>query len=221
MPQERVLPHRVPLREQIIRCVRGLDSPPTVADMQPRPNISDFDLTPGSKPPLNKSLTPAAVLVPIVERSNDLTILLTKRTDHLHDHAGQISFPGGRTEETDAGPIATALRETEEEIALKPSFIELIGFLDTYETTTGFLVTPVVGFISPGFQLNPDQFEVAEVFEVPLSFLLNPSNHQVKSCVVRGVRYGFYQMEYEKYIIWGATAGMLINLYRRVADIHV
>ncbi|MBT8420611.1 MAG: CoA pyrophosphatase, partial [Gammaproteobacteria bacterium] len=154
-------------RERIVQCVRKPDNPPTLTDVQPRPHVSDFDLTHEEKPTLGDSLTPASVLVPIVERPNEPTVLLTKRTDHLHDHAGQISFPGGRAEETDSGPIATALRETEEEIDLKPAFINVIGFLDAYETATGFLVTPVVGLITPGFQLNPDRFEVARVFEVP------------------------------------------------------
>ncbi|VFN00890.1 MAG: 8-oxo-dGTP pyrophosphatase MutT, NUDIX family [Candidatus Kentron sp. G] len=204
------------LRERIIQCVRRPDSPPTIADVQPRPPVGDFDLTPGKKPALLASLTPAAVLVPIVERPDGLTVLLTKRTDHLHDHAGQISFPGGRAEETDTGPVATALRETEEELDLKSSFIDVIGFLDAYETATGFFVTPAVGLIRPGFQLNPDRFEVAEVFEMPLSFLLDPRNHRVESRTIRGIRYGFYVLAYGEYVIWGATAGMLINLYRRL-----
>nr|VFJ93800.1 MAG: 8-oxo-dGTP pyrophosphatase MutT, NUDIX family [Candidatus Kentron sp. H]VFJ94517.1 MAG: 8-oxo-dGTP pyrophosphatase MutT, NUDIX family [Candidatus Kentron sp. H]VFK01007.1 MAG: 8-oxo-dGTP pyrophosphatase MutT, NUDIX family [Candidatus Kentron sp. H] len=205
-----------PLRERIIRCVRKLDDPPTTADVQPRPLVSDFDLTPGERPVPSAPLTPAAVLVPIVERSDGLTVLLTKRTDHLHDHAGQVSFPGGRTEEADEGPVRTALRETEEELGLGPSFIHVIGFLDAYETATGFLVTPVVGLVAPGFRLTPDRFEVAEVFEAQLSFLLDPANHQIKGRTVRGMRYGFYELAYGEYIIWGATAGMLVNLYRRV-----
>nr|VFJ48858.1 MAG: 8-oxo-dGTP pyrophosphatase MutT, NUDIX family [Candidatus Kentron sp. FW] len=204
------------LRDRIIQCVRKPDDIPTANDVQPRPSIGDFDLTSERKPTRDVSLTPAAVLVPIIERSSNLSILLTKRTDHLHDHPGQISFPGGRTEGADSGPVATALRETEEEIDLKPSFIHVIGFLDTYETTTRYLVTPVVGFITTGFQLNPDRFEVAKVFEMPLSFLLDPTNHQVKSRTVAGTRYGFYVLEYEEHVIWGATAGMLINLYRRM-----
>nr|VFJ45062.1 MAG: NUDIX domain-containing protein [Candidatus Kentron sp. DK]VFJ52609.1 MAG: NUDIX domain-containing protein [Candidatus Kentron sp. DK] len=205
------------LRERVIRGIRKPDDPPTAADVQPRPPVGDFDLSPpGQRPPPRGPLTPAAVLVPIVERE-ELTVLLTKRTDHLHDHPGQVSFPGGRTEEDDEGPVATALRETEEELALRPEFIRVIGFLDAYETATGFLVTPVVGLVRLGFRLNPDRFEVARVFEAPLSFLLDPKNHRIKSRTVKGVRYGFYEMEYGEYTIWGATAGMLINLCRRVA----
>nr|VFK52804.1 MAG: 8-oxo-dGTP pyrophosphatase MutT, NUDIX family [Candidatus Kentron sp. TUN]VFK53398.1 MAG: 8-oxo-dGTP pyrophosphatase MutT, NUDIX family [Candidatus Kentron sp. TUN]VFK56908.1 MAG: 8-oxo-dGTP pyrophosphatase MutT, NUDIX family [Candidatus Kentron sp. TUN] len=204
------------LRDRIIRCVRKLDDLPSAADVQPRPAISDFDLGPVQKPVLNAPLKPAAVLVPIVEHPHGLSILFTKRTDHLHDHPGQVSFPGGRTEEADSGPVETALRETEEEIGLKPSFIHVIGFLDTYETRTRYLVTPVVGLVTPGFRLNPDRFEVAEVFEVPLPFLLDPMNHQVKPRTIEEIRYGFYELEYEGYVIWGATAGMLMNLYRRM-----
>lgn len=209
-------PPAYPLRERITRCVRGPDAPPTVDDVQPRPRVGDFDLASGGRPPLSAPLTPAAVLVPIVERPEGATVLLTKRTDHLHDHAGQISFPGGRTEEDDDGPITTALRETEEELGLKRAFVHVVGFLDAYETATGFLVTPVVGLVTPGFRLRPDRFEVAEAFEAPLSFLLDPANHRVKSRAVKGKRYGFYELTYGKYVIWGATAGMLVNLYRRL-----
>jgi len=208
--------HDQSLRDRIIRCVRKPLDIPTVANLQLRPTIGDFDLTSAQKPVPDTPLIPAAVLVPIVEHTRGLSILLTKRTDHLHDHPGQISFPGGRSEETDSGPIATALRETEEEIDLKPSFIHVIGFLDTYETTTRYLVTPVVGLITPGFRLNPDRFEVARVFEIPLSFLLDPRNHQIQSRAIKGIQYGFYVLEYEGHFIWGATAGMLVNLYRRI-----
>nr|VFK18078.1 MAG: 8-oxo-dGTP pyrophosphatase MutT, NUDIX family [Candidatus Kentron sp. LPFa]VFK33606.1 MAG: 8-oxo-dGTP pyrophosphatase MutT, NUDIX family [Candidatus Kentron sp. LPFa] len=214
------LHHSQSLRDRIIRCVREPDDPPGAADIQPRPAIGDFDLGATPKTVPNTPLTPAAVLVPIVEYPNDLRVLLTKRTNHLHDHPGQISFPGGRTEETDNGPVATALRETEEEIDLQPSFIHVIGFLDTYETTTRYLVTPVVGLVTPGFQLNPDRFEVAGIFEMPLSFLLDPINHQIQSLASKGVRHNFYVLEYEEHFIWGATAGMLMNLYRRIMGVR-
>nr|VFJ76691.1 MAG: 8-oxo-dGTP pyrophosphatase MutT, NUDIX family [Candidatus Kentron sp. FW] len=173
--------------------------------------------------PLDKSLDlpraaliPAAVLIPIVERSSGLTMLLTKRTNHPRKHPGQITFPGGRAEETDDGPVATALRETEEEIGLGSSFIDVIGFLDAHETFTGFLVTPVVGLIGAAFQLNPDPSEVAEIIEVPISFLLDPANYYTDSCTTNGMQYGFYALKYEEQVIWGATAGMLVNLYRRM-----
>ena len=161
-------------------------------------------------------LMPAAVLVPLVLRPGGPTVLLTQRTDHLHDHAGQISFPGGRIEGGDATPEEAALRETEEEIGLAPSRVELIGRLDTYVVRTGFEVTPVVGFVNPPLHLSPDPFEVAEVFEVPLAFVLDPQNHQRHSRRYDGKERHFYAMTYGGKFIWGATAGMLVNLYERL-----
>lgn len=158
-------------------------------------------------------LTPAAVLVPVIERSEGLTVLFTQRTAHLNDHAGQVSFPGGRCEETDASPVFTALRETEEEIGLDPALVEVLGILPEYRTGTGFSVTPVVGLVRPPFELNPDSFEVAEIFETPLSFLLDPANHQRHSMEIGGVLRHYYAMPYEGYFIWGATAGMLVSLH--------
>ena len=171
----------------------------------------DDDLNPGMNP-VRKQLIPAAVLVPIVEREDGLTVLLTRRTDHLHDHAGQVSFPGGRVEETDRNLIETALRETEEEIGLHRRHIHTIGHLDRYITRTGFDVTPVVAMIEPPFTLRPDSFEVAEVFEVPLSFFMERENHQKQSREWQGKTRHFYVMPYLEYYIWGATAGMLVNL---------
>lgn len=159
-------------------------------------------------------LTPAAVLVPVIERPQGLTVLLTQRTAHLNDHAGQVSFPGGRCEPTDPSPVFTALRETEEEIGLDPARVEVLGLLPEYRTGTGFTVTPVVGLVRPPFDLNPDSFEVAEIFETPLDFLLDPANHQRHSMEIGGVVRHYYAMPYEGYFIWGATAGMLVSLYR-------
>lgn len=161
-------------------------------------------------------LRPAAVLVPIVLREPEPTVLLTRRTDHLHHHPGQVSFPGGRVEDEDASPIDTALRETEEEISLHRAHVELLGCLPQYQTGTGFDITPVVGLVTPPFELQIDPFEVAEVFEVPLSFLLDESNHQRHSAVIRGVQREYYAMPYGEYFIWGATAGMLVSLQRFV-----
>lgn len=164
--------------------------------------------------PLPTRLTPAAVLVPLVEREEGLSVLLTQRTAHLSHHPGQISFPGGRLEECDQGDaVVCALRETEEEIGLPPARVDVVGRLDDYVTGTGFRVFPVVGLIRPPFELNPDPFEVAEVFEVPLCFILDPANHQLHSRVVEGRDRAFYAMPYENRFIWGATAGMLVNLY--------
>ena len=166
--------------------------------------------------PEERFLTPAAVLVPLVERWEGLTVLLTQRTDHLIHHGGQISFPGGRVEEYDTGPVETALRETEEEIGLERHYVEVIGFLDLYQTVTGFLITPVVSFVAPGFTLRPDPFEVAEVFEVPLSFILDPRNHELRSRVYKGQERRFYVLPYENRYIWGATAAILVSFARRL-----
>ncbi|NML24210.1 CoA pyrophosphatase [Zoogloea sp. G-4-1-14] len=159
-------------------------------------------------------LRPAAVLVPIVMREGGLTMLLTQRTDHLHHHPGQVSFPGGRVEEGDVSPMDTALRETEEEIGLARRHVELLGALPPYRTGTGFEVVPVVGLVAPPFELALDDFEVAEAFEVPLSFLLDPDNHQRHSMEVRGSLREYYAMPYGGYFIWGATAGMIVSLQR-------
>lgn len=161
-------------------------------------------------------LTPAAVLFPIVLRDTGATVLLTQRTAHLRDHGGQISFPGGRVELEDLSPIHTALRETEEEIGLGRERIEIIGFLPEYRTGTGFRVTPVVALVRPPFDLTPDPFEVAEVFEVPLAFLLDPENHQRHSLHYRGALRHFFAMPYGDYFIWGATAGMIRSLTERL-----
>lgn len=160
-----------------------------------------------------EELRPAAVLVPVVRRDTGLTILFTQRTDHLYDHAGQISFPGGRSEAHDESPAATALRETFEEIGLPQSRVEVLGSLPEYTTVTGYHVTPVVGLVSSPPALSLDAFEVAEAFEVPLTFFLDPVNHQRNTLQYQGRTRHYYAMPYEKRYIWGATAGMLMNLY--------
>ena len=158
---------------------------------------------------------PAAVLLPMVVRPDRLQLLLTLRTAHLNDHAGQISFPGGRVDADDVDPIATALRETEEEIGLSRRHIEVIGCLPDYQTGTGFRVTPVAALVHPPFELEADTFEVAEIFEVPMSFLMNGANHQRRSAIFPNHpgRRTFYTMPYEQYFIWGATAAMVRNLF--------
>ncbi|MDR3323496.1 MAG: CoA pyrophosphatase [Zoogloeaceae bacterium] len=163
----------------------------------------------------------AAVLVPLVLREDGTTVLLTRRTAHLHHHAGQISFPGGGVEAGDASAEATALRETREEIGLAPERVELLGRLPRYVTGTGFCVTPVVGLLRPPLDVGTlaiDAFEVAEVFEVPLAFLLNPANHQRHSLAVDGQIRHFHAMPYGDCFIWGATAGMLMSLYRALEE---
>jgi len=160
-----------------------------------------------------EEIRPAAVLVPVVRREDALTVMFTRRTPHLQDHAGQISFPGGRVEPHDASLEATALRETEEEIGLPRAKVELLGRLSEYVTVTGYRVTPVVGLVDAAFDLRPDPFEVAEVFEVPLAFLLDPANHVVNSVLQEGRHRRYYAVPYRHYYIWGATAGMLMNFY--------
>ncbi|WOI12994.1 CoA pyrophosphatase [Thalassospira lucentensis] len=154
---------------------------------------------------------PAAVLVPLVQRDEGLSVILTRRTDHLSDHAGQISFPGGRQEDHDNTLEETALRETEEEIGLARVHIELVGRLDDYYTVTGYQVTPVVGLITPPFDLAPDAHEVAEVFEVPLEFILEPRNQKLQTVTFEGAKRRYFAIPYREYYIWGATAGMLVN----------
>ncbi len=167
----------------------------------------------------------ASVLVPLVLR-DEMTVLLTLRTDHLNDHPGQISFPGGRAEPEDADAVATALREAHEEIGLEAFEIEVLGSLPTYTTGTGFVVTPVVGLVGPSVSLRPDPMEVADVFEVPLAWLMNPANHQRHSIDIAGARREFISIPWSgsdasgalrRYFIWGATAAMLRNLYRFLA----
>jgi 8-oxo-dGTP pyrophosphatase MutT (NUDIX family) len=164
---------------------------------------------------------PAAVLVPIVLRPEALTMLFTRRTAHLKDHSGQISFPGGRAEPDDAGPEGTALREAQEEIGLADGRVEVLGRLSEYHTRTDFRVTPVVALIATPFELQLDAHEVAEVFEVPLSFLLDPANHQRHTREFQGRMVPYYAIPYREHYIWGATAGMLVNLYRYLAGPRV
>lgn len=176
------------------------------------------DGLPGADDPLR----PAAVLVPLVQREDGLHVLLTRRTDHLHDHAGQISFPGGRHDPRDANLVATALREAHEEIGLASCHVDVLGCMPVYRTVTHYAVTPVLGLVQPGFGLELDAFEVAEAFEVPLPFLMNPAHHRWHAWVDReGAAREFLSMPWQhggrEYFIWGATASMLRNLYRLLA----
>jgi 8-oxo-dGTP pyrophosphatase MutT (NUDIX family) len=163
-------------------------------------------------------LIPAAVLVPLVNRADGITVLLTKRTEHLNNHAGQIAFPGGRVDDGDTDAEHTALRETEEEVGLDPSHVEVIGRLDDYVVGTGYLVKPIIAMIDPPFELDPHDGEVAEVFEVPLAFILDRRNHQRHFRESDGKRRYFYAIPYKDYFIWGATAGMLRDLRDRLED---
>ncbi len=154
----------------------------------------------------------AAVLVPIVVRATGLTVLLTQRTAHLRDHAGQVSFPGGRCEAEDASPVDTALRESSEEVGVEPTQVEVLGTLPDYFTGTGFRVTPVVGLVTPPLNLRLDDFEVAEAFESPLDFLLDAANYRRESVEIAGQLRTYWAVPWQEYFIWGATAGMLVSL---------
>ncbi len=158
--------------------------------------------------------TPAAVLIPVIAHAQELTVLFTQRTQHLKSHSGQVSFPGGRAEPGDASAEFTALREAQEEIGLALERVEIVGRLPEYHTRTGFRVTPVIGLIQPPLELTPDPREVESVFEVPLYFLLDPSNRQRRTRELQGKSVGFYVFEYQGHMIWGATAGMLVNLHK-------
>ncbi len=184
-------------------------------DARQTPKRGDFDLNPHMK---NESgelrvLKPAAVLIAIIERTQGLQVLFTRRADHLARHAGQVSFPGGRVNDDEADAIDAALRETEEEVGLAREFVTVCGDLDRYETGTGFSIHPFVGFVREGFELKIDKAEVAEVFEVPLRFLMDRQNHEPRSATWQGRERRYYAMNYGGHYIWGATAGILINLH--------
>jgi 8-oxo-dGTP pyrophosphatase MutT (NUDIX family) len=183
---------------------------PRVFDARAEAQRGDHDLNPGMQP--DRALTAAAVLVPLIDRADGLTVLLTRRAEHLHDHAGQVSFPGGRVEPEDHDAAAAALREAREEVGLDPQRVNLVGRLDTYVTRTGFEVIPWVGLVMPPIALAPDPFEVADVFEVPLGFFLDAGNRRTESRVWQGQERFFYVYPWPGYHIWGATAGMLSNL---------
>ncbi len=159
----------------------------------------------------------AAVLIPIVARKTELSVLLTQRSDELPTHAGQIAFPGGKIDRGDASPLAAALRETHEETGIAPGFVTPVGYLAPFETGTGFHIVPVVGVLSGGFELVPEPGEVTDIFEVPLGFLMDPENHQRKKAMWQGRMREYHAMPYGDRYIWGATAGMLVDLYKQMS----
>jgi 8-oxo-dGTP pyrophosphatase MutT (NUDIX family) len=192
------------VRERSTRLASGLPVSHLPAD-------SDFSLN--GVVPLPDKWRPAAVLIPLVNRTSGLTVLLTQRTEEMPSHAGQVAFPGGRREERDVDAADTALREAEEEVGLARHFVEVVGAVDLYRTGTGFEITPVVGIVTPGFTTRADPREVADVFEVPLDHFLDEKNHRIDSRkVAEGRERRFYAMPYGERYIWGATAGMLKNL---------
>ena len=195
------------MRDRIIAAFEG-------PGISPEPSVAGpgWEHLPADGPEKDKTYTPAAVLVPLIDHSGGMTVLLTRRTDHLNSHAGQISFPGGRMEAADPTPEFTALRETEEEIGVGADAIHLVGRLGARETGTGYKVVPVIGLINPPLDLAPDPSEVAEIFEVPLDFVLDPTNHRYESRVISGVERQFYVVPYDDYYIWGLTARLLVTL---------
>jgi 8-oxo-dGTP pyrophosphatase MutT (NUDIX family) len=176
---------------------------------------SDYDLSPEFRPPAKPALRDAAVLAPIVVREEGCSVILTRRADTLASHTGQIAFPGGRLDPGE-NPVEAALREACEEIGLDPAFVDPVGLSDRYETVTGYGVEPVVGLVRPGFQLRPNPDEVAETFEVPFAFLMDPANHRRDFFERDGARRWFYAMPFEGKYIWGATAGMVRALWARL-----
>jgi 8-oxo-dGTP pyrophosphatase MutT (NUDIX family) len=191
------------VRARSIRLASGLP-------VSQAPVGSDFSLN--GVVPRPESYRPAAVLVPLVVRAPGVTVLLTQRTEDMPSHAGQIAFPGGRRQANDADSVATALRETEEEVGLERRLVDVVGAFDQYRTGTGYEITPVVGIVTPGFTTHADPREVADVFEVPLSHFLDESNHRIDSRQWQGRERRYYAMPFGERYIWGATAGMLKNL---------
>ena len=192
------------------------DVPPALTDASVVPQSGDrgtdrmLEILAREKP-----IRPAAVLIGVVDHAEP-TVLLTQRAAHLNDHAGQISFPGGKIDPTDGSPLDAALREAWEEIGLKREFIDPIGYLDLYGTSFGFRILPTVARVKPGFELRINESEVDEAFEVPLSFLMDATNHQIHSKDFRGIARSYYAMPFEQRYIWGATAGILRVLYERI-----
>lgn len=201
-----IVSHELPTPEQM----NGLGQ---LRDQRVEHDLSETEIA-----EMSKDLRLAAVLVPLVEHADEPSILLTRRADHLEKHSGQVAFPGGKVEDSDETPIATALREAEEEIGLDPDFVEIAGVLDTYQTGTGFLILPVVGFVRPGFQLTPDKNEVADIFEVPARIALTEASYKTDQGEWKGRMWSFYSLDYEGFNIWGATAGVLMHMSRRIAE---
>jgi 8-oxo-dGTP pyrophosphatase MutT (NUDIX family) len=202
------------LEQRLRRALAGTHEDP------PRPIISlelPLKLDRFVAPVLMKSLRPAAVLAPVIRRDGGLTMLFTRRSDEMRSHRGQISFPGGRREQDDPSFASAALREAHEEVGLAPESVEILGYLDDYPTITRYLVTPVVGIVEHAPEFTPQAREVAEVFEVPLEFVLDAERYERKAFSRGGVNVPFFELNFGAYRIWGATAGMLWNLVQKVS----
>ena len=184
---------------------------------RPGAGSTDFDLNPLQSPPA-RPLRPAAVLVGVMAAPGGARLILTKRASHLQHHPGQIAFPGGKQEATDASPAAAALREAHEEVGLDPALVEVLGVLPSHQTVTGFAVTPVVGWISPGFIARPQAGEVEEVFSVPLAHLAEPASYRIESRLWQGQNRRYYTVPFGPYYLWGATARMLRALAERLGE---
>jgi 8-oxo-dGTP pyrophosphatase MutT (NUDIX family) len=193
--------------------------PHLVEDARLLPSIAPFGdatLDPSLAPAVAaRGLREAAVLVGIVTHPREAGVILTQRTEHLSQHAGQVAFPGGKIDREDAGPISTALREAEEEIGLAPADVVPIGCFPPYASNSGFRIVPVVGLVRPGAPVTPNPHEVADVFEVPLGFLMSGDNHRVASRMWQGRRRWFYEMPFGDRYIWGVTAGILRQIFER------
>jgi 8-oxo-dGTP pyrophosphatase MutT (NUDIX family) len=201
-------------------CAAGLEREPSARmfDNRLEPPRSDYDLNPAGRS--GTALVPpraAAVLVPIVARSEGLSVILMQRPATMAAHPGEVSFPGGKVDAADASPVETALREAYEETGLAREHVEVLGFLDCYQVGSGFRIVPVVGLVTPPFALTVDAREVVEVFEVPLAFVMDSANHQKRSREARGETQWFYAMPYDDRFIWGATANIIRNLFERLA----
>jgi 8-oxo-dGTP pyrophosphatase MutT (NUDIX family) len=188
-----------------------------LAQLPPLESLMTADDLERQKAIASNPMNPAAVLVLVIAHPEAPSIVFTQRTRHLADHAGQISFPGGRRHDDDTTPERTALRESEEEIGLDPSRVQILGHLPEYHTSTGYNVTPIVGWVEPPVAFRPDPSEVDEVFEVPLAFLLDTRNHRYESAFFKGRIRKYWAMPYGRRFIWGATAGMLVTLQRILA----
>jgi 8-oxo-dGTP pyrophosphatase MutT (NUDIX family) len=194
----------------------SLDVPDALHDPGAPAVRGDLDLNPESWAKAGVTASkPAAVLIPVVDRATP-TVILTTRTDDLPSHAGQIAFPGGKIDSGDATPAGAALREAEEEIGLAPALVEPLGYLDLYLTFSGFRILPTVARVEPDFALTPNRREVADIFEVPLTYLMTPENHRRKSRDWNGIIRHYYEIPYQDRYIWGVTAGILRNLYERI-----